>query len=77
MKTKIIINNNQNNKHHQTYYFLSSLGLKFTKEEAGGKIKAILEDLSKKMSPDMSYKSIRDILHNGAPPALPYLGKYY
>mmetsp|Transcript_2347 Transcript_2347/g.3645 ORF Transcript_2347/g.3645 Transcript_2347/m.3645 type:complete len:480 (+) Transcript_2347:897-2336(+) len=50
--------------------------LKFTKEEAGSKVKAMLEDLSKKMSPDMSYKSIRDILRSGTPPALPYLGVF-
>ena len=40
-------------------------------------MKGMLADLTQKMSPDMSYKSIRDILHNGTPPALPYLGNNF
>jgi len=50
--------------------------LKFTKEETSSKAKATFEDLKAKMSSDASYKSIREILHNGAPPALPYLGVF-
>lgn len=36
----------------------------------------MFEDLKAKMSSDASYKSIREILHNTNPPALPYLGVF-